>query len=145
MKPVMRLLASSIFLLLPSAASGSEAVPTVPEQFLGMWGGGTSGCGSDEDDLALRIDREAITYYESSGPIKAIVVDGHYTIALIAELSGEGQVWLALIKFKLSAHGMRLIDETSVPGQEVIRYRCPQSNGARPNNSFKPNPHQGGA
>jgi hypothetical protein len=66
-------------------------------------------------------------------------------IALIVELSGEGETWLATAKFKLSPDGRMLTDHTSIPGKEIVRYRCSEPVGTRPNSSFKPTPLRGAA
>ncbi len=72
----------------------------------------------------LKIEADRITYWESDGPIKAVVVRGKYEIALIAELSGEGETRLSTAHFKLSPEKNMLID-MSDPEIEFIRYRCP--------------------
>jgi hypothetical protein len=131
-------------LLLPlSALAGSDMA--VPDRFIGHWAGSPDYCGSDADDLILRIAPHHITYWESDGPIKAVVVRGDTEIALISELSGEGETWLATAQFTLSPDGNQLMDNTTVPGTELVRYKCSGAVGARSNNSFKPNPLRGSA
>jgi hypothetical protein len=130
--------------LATQAPATSDSDVTVPARFVGNWAGGPAFCGSDADDLVLRLTSRHISYWESAGEIRAAVVRGD-EIALIAELSGEGKTWLSAIKFELSPDGRMLIDRVSVPGKEVVRYRCSGSIGARPNNSFKPNPLRGSA
>jgi len=127
-----------------SVPASSASDVTVPTRFVGNWAGSPESCGSDADDLVLRLAPRHISYWESAGPIRAAVVRGD-EIALIAELSGEGETWLSAIKFELSPDGRMLIDRASVPGNEVVRYRCSESTGARPNNSFKPMPLRGTA
>ena len=127
-------------LLLPLSALAGSSIATVPDRFTGLWAGSPDACGSDADDMILRIAPDRIAYWESDGPIKAIVVRGDKEIALISELSGEGETWLSTAKFTLSQDGRRLIDNTSVPGQQFVRYKCSGAVGARSNNSFKPNP-----
>jgi len=140
----MRSVIALSLLLLSAPLVASESVMAVPPQFLGTWGSSPR-CEVDPDDLALRIDRNQISYYESAGPLKAIVIRGHHEIALVAELSSEGETWLATARFKLSPSGDKLIDGTTVPGKETVRYRCPPRTGTRPNNSFKPKPLRGSA
>jgi hypothetical protein len=101
----------------------------VPDRFVGQWAGSLDDCGSDTDDLALRITPNHVSYWESGGPVKAVVVRGDHEIALILELTGEGETWLSAVTFKLSPDGLRLVDTSSVPGQEVVRYRCTGSVG----------------
>lgn len=117
-------------LLLPLPVPAGSAKAIVPDRFVGHWAGNPESCGSDADDLVLRIASNHISYWESEGPIKAAVVHGDAEIALISELSGEGETWLSTAKFKLSKDGRRLIDDSTVPGQEIVRYKCPDSVGA---------------
>ena len=132
----MQAIVLAIALVTPALASSYGDV-AVPERFVGTWAGSPTSCGSDADDLALRLTSHHITYWESEGPIRAVVVRGN-EIALIAELSGEGETWLSTAKFELSPGGRMLTDSISIAGKEVVRHRCPQSVGTRPNNSFKP-------
>lgn len=125
-------------LLLPLSALAGSGMAMVPDRFVGQWAGSPDSCGSDADDLILRIAPNRITYWESDGPIKAVVVRGDTQIALISELSGEGGTWLSTAQFTLSRDGIQLIDNTSVPGTELVRYKCSGAFGMRLNNSFKP-------
>ncbi len=43
-----------------------------------------------------------MTYWESDGPVRAVVSEGRYEIALILHLSGEGETGIATERFKLS-------------------------------------------
>ena len=132
-------------LLLPIAAIASDLERAIPDQFIGTWASSPTSCGSDTDDLTVRIDPHHISYWESDGPVKSVVVRGSDEIALISELSGEGETWLATAKFELSSDRARLTDSTTIPGKEIVRHRCPKQSGARSNNSFKPNPLRGSA
>ena len=113
-------------LLCPMLAAAAELVPSVPEQFRGGWNAHVADCGTGDNDSALRIDADAITYYESDGPVKAVVAHGRYEIALILELSGEGQTWLTTEHFKLSP-GENKLTSVNLPGEGFVRYRCPAS------------------
>ncbi len=132
-------------LMLPLSALAGGNIATVPNRFVGQWAGSSDSCGSDADDLTLRIAPHHITYWESDGPIKAVVVRGDTEIALISELSGEGGTWLSTAQFSLSRDGNRLIDSATVPGKELVRYKCSGGVDTRPNNSFKPKPLRGSA
>ena len=121
MKPVIAIAT----LLLPLSLQAGSLTTFVPARFIGDWAASPQSCGSGTDDLALRITYNRIRYWESEGPIKAVVVRGNADIALITELSGEGETWLATATFKLSRDGRKLVDVTTVPGREIIRYKCP--------------------
>ena len=124
----MQAIVLAIALAAPLPASSNGDVD-VPARFVGNWAGSRASCGSDADDLVLRLTSRHITYWESGGPIRAVIVRGD-EIALIAELSGEGETWLSAIKFELSPDGRMLVDRISMPGKEVVRYRCSGSVGA---------------
>ena len=122
----MRSILAVALLATPPSLTAGDSQPTVPARFIGHWAGSQSSCDSVADDLRLHIGPHHIAYWESKGPILAVVVRGR-EIALISELSGEGHTWLATAKFVISAHGERLLDRTSVPGKTVMRYRCPET------------------
>ena len=129
-------LAISLLLAAQPLAAG-VLVPAVPDSFVGHWAGSPSACDSEFDDLRLHISSEHISYWESEGPILAVVVRGR-ELALISELSGEGRTWLATSKFTISAHGGLLSDSYSAPGQRIVRYKCPETDAVqRPNSSLK--------
>jgi hypothetical protein len=105
----MRRLTSVLgILLVTSGAVAAERVTKVPQAFLGRW------CNADSESL-LEIKSNEISFYESQGPIKAVVARGNSEIALIAELSGEGEAWLSNDK-------KQLIDPTTKP--PYVRRRC---------------------
>lgn len=114
-----------IFLaLLPATVAAADVVPSVPSQFIGEWNARIADCGTGDNDSALRIRKSQIEYHESDGPIKAVVSHGRYEIALILELSGEGQTWIATEHFKLSP-GEDTLTSINQPGDGFVRYRCP--------------------
>ena len=105
-------------------APAAERRETVPARFVGEWVADLKRCGTDRDDSRLRLDADRVRFHESGGPIRAVVARGESEIALIAELSGEGETWLACHRFRLSADRERLIDATGEA--EFARYRCPK-------------------
>jgi hypothetical protein len=110
--------------LLPVLVAAADLVPVVPSQFVGEWNARVADCGTGDNDSALRIRNNQIEYYESDGPIKAVVSHGRYEIALIVELSGEGQTWITTEHFKLSP-GEDKLTSVNQPGDGFVRYRCP--------------------
>lgn len=105
--------------------------PRVPDQFVGTWAGSPDACGTNADDMTIKISARLITYWESEGVVRAAVVRGNHEIAIISEMSGEGQSWLSSVIFKLSKDGKKLIDSTTVPGEEFIRYKCRENTRKR--------------
>ncbi len=108
------------------SAMASESVESMPDQFIGEWNADVADCGIGRNDSILKIDANTISYWESVGFIQAIVVQGRREVALIADMAGEGEEWLATAHFKLSEAGDELVsmDER---GGEFVRYRCPRS------------------
>ena len=106
------------------AATAAELQATVPPRFQGEWAASLKQCGTG-DESRLTIEPAHIRFYESRGAIKAVVTQGDSELALIAELSGEGETWLALRHFRLAADQKTLTDVTGEP--ELVRYRCPKA------------------
>jgi len=104
-----------------SPISAAELSPTVPIQFQGRWNADLKHCGHGESRLEIRANK--ITFYESSGPIKAIVTQGKDEVALIAELAGEEGTYLSLRRFQLSEDQKELSDVSGLT--PFVRRRCP--------------------
>ena len=118
-------------MLAPISTLATDRQDTVPARFQGEWNVDLEHCGTGLNDSRLRINADRIRFYESGGPIRAVVTQGEFDLAIIAELSGEGQVWLSYKHFRLSSDHTYLLDVTD-PDSEMIRYRCPvaQNNGS---------------
>jgi hypothetical protein len=120
-------------LVLPLATSAGAAIAaeqqaSVPARFQGEWISNLKNCGTNLDDSKLTISAERIRFYESRGSIKAVVTQGESDLALITELSGEGDIWLAYNHFRLSPDLKSLTDVTDATGEsKLVRYRCPKS------------------
>ncbi|GHA77501.1 hypothetical protein GCM10007067_13680 [Lysobacter bugurensis] len=137
---IVRTLAVLALALAPViAAAGGSAIP---HRFLGEWNPDVSQCGKGTDESLLYIEPRRVRFWESSGPVRAAVARGR-ELALILELSGEGEVWLSATQFDLSRDGNELVWETT-SGEKFVRFRCPSAK-ERPNNSSKPTPLRGAA
>ena len=101
----------------------AETERQVPAQFQGEWNTQLLDCGGFRNDSRLEIGADRVAFHESSGPILAVVPRGEQEIALIAELSGEGETWLSFKHFRLSGDRAQLVDITD--GSEFARQRCP--------------------
>lgn len=120
--------------LLPLNGALAEApqqnpMQAVPTQFQGDWNSRMEDCDSGLNDSALSIDAHWIRFYESGGPILAVIVMGKNHLSLIARLtsSEDGRtVWDAARQYGLSLNGAVLTDMT-VPGDKetMVRYKCP--------------------
>ena len=93
----------------------------MPAQFRGQW---SVDCADEESTSALEIGQDTITYYESSGSIKAIVQRGDLEVATISEVSGEGEAWLSLAKFRLANGNKTLLDVTNESEAAFSRDKC---------------------
>lgn len=104
-----------------SSGAFAQTYANVPREFQGEWNLRTADCGSALNDSVLKLQSQKISYYETSGPIRAVLARGR-ELALLAELSGEGQTFVHAAQFRLSQDGRTLIDELSTP--QLRRYRC---------------------
>lgn len=112
-------------MLIAGSAMAAEQQRTVPARFQGEWNENLEHCGTGLNDSRLRISADRIRFYESGGPILAVVTQGEFDLAVIAELSGEGQTWLSYTHFRLSADHTYL---TNISDNEssLVRYHCPR-------------------
>jgi len=107
-------------------AVATESLKAVPARFRGEWNADLAHCGTGLNDSRLQIGSGRIRFYESGGPIRAVVTQGEFDLAVISELSGEGQVWLSYRHFRLSADHAYLTDVTG-DDSGMVRYRCPKA------------------
>lgn len=114
--------------LAPVIVAGICAAPaqevTIPAQFQGEWNENLEHCGTGANHARFRIEPDRIRFYESGGPVRAVVTEGELEMAVIARLSGEGMEYLALLHYRLSPDHTRLV-EHGLYGAPVVRYRCP--------------------
>jgi len=99
----------------------------VPVPFRGEWNSKLEDCGTGLNDSSLTIGARTISFYESSGPILAVITKGETSLALIARLkSGEdgSTVWDAPVKFELSQN-QAVLKDTTQAGKPFTRYKCP--------------------
>ena len=120
----MRIATGLLIVGIAHPAMAAEVMEGVPTQFLGGWNSVLAHCGTSQNDSSLRIESDHIYFWESDGPILAVVVQGQHELAIIVELSGEGQTWLSTAQFKLSPAKDKLI-YASIPGEDFVRHRCP--------------------
>ena len=121
------MLRSLVFLVALVTASGIAAAAVqkhdVPTRFQGEWNAHIEHCGSGQDESRLGIAAREIRFYESTGPVRAVVIQGRSDLAVIIELSGEGETQLFFKHFRLSADRKQLVDVTGE--SKFVRYRCP--------------------
>lgn len=117
----MRTILCLLFLLSDPVVAG-QVQKEVPRKFQGEWNMKLSDCGTSLNDSVLYLQRSIIRYYESVGPVHATVTKG-FELALIAELSGEGETRVHAAQYRLSRDGRTLTDMSGTPA--LKRYRCP--------------------
>lgn len=103
----------------PSLPSSAAPTVQVPAGYLGSWNLDKAACGT-ESEGRLTIEPGRITFYESAGPITAVLVDGE-VVTIKATLTGEGTTWEQTTRFSLSADGRQLTDLST----NALRFRCP--------------------
>ena len=125
----MKLACTLVLLTASGVASAADVVDGVPRQFIGEWRSSVSACGTWDDDMALRIERHHIRFYESDGPVLAVAVRDQRELALIVELTGEGETWLTTTQFTLSPD-QQTLTSVSDSGTSFARHRCPAAASA---------------
>jgi hypothetical protein len=106
----------------PGAAA--QSVDSIASRFQGEWNANIADCGTGDNDSVLEIQANRISYWESEGLVKAVVVRGQYQLALIVEFTGEGETWLSTAQFELSPDQDKLISK--YPSGDFVRFRCPR-------------------
>ena len=104
----------------------AERLERIPSAFHGVWMAKPPQCHAPATDESwLRIEAGRISFYESTGPVLAVVGSGRNEIGLITELSGEGSTWLHLLRLRLDSTGNRLALEAVGQEGASARVRCP--------------------
>ncbi|MCW8965429.1 MAG: hypothetical protein OQK82_01890 [Candidatus Pacearchaeota archaeon] len=114
-----------VFLVFTSiSALAAETHNSVPVEFQGKWSSELKYCNTDNVNN-LKIQKNQIEFWESDGPILAVVTRENNEVAFIAELTGEGDQWLSFTHFALSSNKSKLTDITD-PYQKnkLVRLRC---------------------
>ena len=117
---------------LTEAPTAAPASAEIPPPFQGYW---SDDCQSASSQNQLRIEAREIAFFESGGEVRAVVVRGD-DIALIVDMYGEGEEWLATQTFKLMDNGQTLVDTGNVyaeDGKPMVRKRCAPRSAAGQN------------
>jgi hypothetical protein len=106
-------------------ASSQSSIPSklIPAKFQGEWNGTLADCGTGDNDSRLIITADSLHFYESSGRVRGVFLNGPFEILVVADMVEEGSTWLDSKKFVLSGKGnsIALVSET---GSRFVRYRC---------------------
>ena len=94
---------------------------TIPASFQGRWAADADACRKPADESQLELQADRAAFFEGSGPIKSVVVDGD-VVTLVAELTAEGETDETTYAFRLSDNGNTLTDISTGPG--MVRHRC---------------------
>lgn len=106
----------------PAAPQPPEAPSGIPAEFQGHWIADLSACATSQHDSNLVVEAERVTFWESSGEVKSVKVDGR-KLNIVVAMEGEGETWDGDYTFQLSEDGKTLTDVTE--GQPFARKRCP--------------------
>jgi hypothetical protein len=118
----LKILITILILFFSATVASAESHKVVPNQFIGEWHANLKYCGTDLSDSRLIISPNKIRFFESVGPVLAVVTQGKSTVIIVMELSGEGETWLSSKHFSLSADQSTLTDTTD--DLNFVRYRC---------------------
>lgn len=103
------------------AEPATDPDETIPAPFRGRWAADDTACKKPADESQLELQADRAAFFEGSGPVKSVVVDGD-VITLVAELSAEGETDETTYAFRLSDNGTTLTDISTGPG--MVRHRC---------------------
>ena len=121
----VRALVLMLALVATPLALAAERPSTIPERFRGLLMAEARYCSaSATDESRLVIGADQISFYESTGPVLAIVTRGPDQLALISELSGEGSTWLDLRHYSLSPDHRQLTEQAPGLVQPFQLVRC---------------------
>ncbi|NJO56639.1 MAG: hypothetical protein HC834_10260 [Rhodospirillales bacterium] len=111
-------------LLAATGAGAAERLDAIPDRFLGEWRAVSNACADPAGETWMRISSDRIAFYESEGPVIAVVADGKETLTVTIELSGEGEVWELSRRFRLS-EDQKILSDISEDSDGFDRHRCP--------------------
>lgn len=106
------------------AVEAAESHKSIPTIFQGKWTSSLKDCGTDHE-TNLEIFKNHLSFFESDGPTISIVTKQKNELALIIELTGEGDEWLSFVHFKINNKNNQLTDITDAyEKNKLIRHRC---------------------
>ncbi len=91
-----------------NAAVASRQPAEVPASFQGLWNVSLDQCAVPYSDGKLLVESNRLTFYESSGPVVEVSVQGPSEVMLTTEISGEGMTSLETYTLELSEDGSSL-------------------------------------
>jgi hypothetical protein len=121
-----RSLVACLVVLSAGVSHAADSRKSIPERFQGEWSSNLASCTDlGADDLAIRVSPSVVYFYESKGRVVAVAAHGELELAIILDMSGEGEVWMQTIQFRLSKDRKTLTDVNArKPG--TVRVRCPR-------------------
>ena len=119
---------ASVFLLASCSAEGMKrldkasryraAVYVIPSSFLGEWSENVEHCGSETNDMRMRVQARKIQFHESNAEVRRVVVHSARAVTVDASLAGEGETWNDSFMMVLSPSG----NDLTIGG--FTRHRC---------------------
>lgn len=108
-----------------STADSAHPTTEIPAPFQGEWNLRLEDCGGRESDGRLVIAGQELELHESRGEVVSVEVAGD-TLTVSAAMSGEGETWEEVYRFRLSPDGQALQQPVSQDDEGVRRLRCPR-------------------
>jgi hypothetical protein len=85
-----------------TAAGAVEGVREVPRQFRGVWAATLADCANDFSDTQMVVTANRLRSVVSEGLVKAAAINGDLDLAIILEVSAEGELFMQALQLKLS-------------------------------------------
>jgi len=121
---LLNILPLTILVLCSLSLNAYETPKVIPEQFQGQWSSDLKYCNKDHE-YNLKIFKDYLMFWESIGSALSIVTKENNELALILELSGEGEEWLSFKHYKINNDNNQLTDITDPYAKnKLIRYKC---------------------
>lgn len=112
----------SLAFAISNPALAVEQVKSIPSSFHGTWNTKIDDCKTHKGDGSLTLSNNKVTFYESDGTVKKVIVNNPLDIIVVTELSGEGYTWQSNVHLRLSADKTSLTDVSN--DKRLVRYRC---------------------
>jgi hypothetical protein len=120
---------SALALAFLASVRGSALPLEIPRPFWGEYNERLADCGTGNNDSRLRISRDRLQFYESTGVLRELIQHRDGSVTIVSEQTGEGQT-------STSVYHLRLLDSSNtltithpqtreLVQTEETRHRCP--------------------
>ena len=95
---------------------------SIPARFHGKWAENLRNCGK-LDDTNFKISANRVDFWESFGSVRSVKLQGTSDLYIMAQFSGEGEIWTDSLHFRLSKN-QKALTIINNDGSQFTRYRC---------------------